>query len=41
MRSWINDHKKQLREKIEENVKKESADKNESEVEALVEKQYD
>ena len=41
MRSWINDHKKILREKIEESAKKESAGKNETELDAIIDKQYD
>jgi hypothetical protein len=41
MRTWINDHKKELREALEAKFKKENSEKSEAELEALVEKEYD
>lgn len=41
MRTWINDHKKVLREGLEATVKKEHSGKSESEQEALVDKDYE
>jgi hypothetical protein len=41
MRTWINDHKKELRESLEAKFKKEHSDKSEAEQEALVDKEYE
>ena len=41
MRTWINDHKKELRESLEAKFKKENSDKSEQEQEAWVDKEYD
>ena len=41
MRTWINDHKKELRESLEAKFKKENSEKSEAELEALVDKEYD
>jgi hypothetical protein len=41
MRTWINDHKKELRESLEATFKKEHSDKSEAEQEALVDKEYE
>lgn len=41
MRTWINDHKKELRESLEAKFKKQHSDKSEAEQEALVDKEYE
>ena len=41
MRSWINEFKNTLRQRIEDEVKKESADKSESERSEIIEQKYE